>query len=180
MRTLGAVLAGGRSSRFGRDKALAQWRGTALIDHVVAALAGEVDAVAICGRHHRGLPALGDRPASDLGPLAAINAALHHGAEHGFDRVLTVPCDVPAIAPGLLRLLLDRRDAAVVAAMPVIGIWPVALADALDAHLARGGDRSIRGWAAAAGAASLDLPPGWRPRNINQASDLAALALESG
>ncbi|MEE2917140.1 MAG: NTP transferase domain-containing protein, partial [Pseudomonadota bacterium] len=31
MRILGAVLAGGRSSRFGSDKAMATWRDTALI-----------------------------------------------------------------------------------------------------------------------------------------------------
>lgn len=175
MRTLGAVLAGGRATRFGSDKALAEWRGRALIDHVVDLLAAEVDAVAVCGRTYRGLLALPDRPAPGLGPLAALNAALHHAAAHGFDRVLTLPCDVPAAAPALLRRLLASDGAVFVAAMPVIGVWPASRAAALDAHLAAGGTRSIRGWAAAIGAAGLPLAPGEAPVNVNRPDELAAL-----
>ena len=46
---LGAVLVGGRSSRFGSDKAQARWNGRALRDHAAAAIAGHVDAVVAVG-----------------------------------------------------------------------------------------------------------------------------------
>ena len=45
MKLLGAILAGGRSSRFGSDKAFALLNGKPLIDHVIAALAAQTDAV---------------------------------------------------------------------------------------------------------------------------------------
>lgn len=173
--TLGAVLAGGRSSRFGSDKASARWRGRALIDHVVDALATVADDIVICGRAHGDRAALADRPSAGLGPLAAINAALHHAAGHGFDRVLTLPCDVPAVAPGLLARLLHEVDAAYYDAVPVIGIWPARLAAALDASLVGGGDRSIRRWARGAGATPLLLLPGETPVNVNRPEDFAAL-----
>lgn len=50
MRLLGAILAGGRSRRFGTDKAVAQWNGAPLLAHCVAALSPQVDHVVLCGR----------------------------------------------------------------------------------------------------------------------------------
>jgi molybdopterin-guanine dinucleotide biosynthesis protein A len=71
---LGAVLAGGRSSRFGSDKAMAMLDGRPLIDHAIAA-GPHCAAVVVCGRDHPGHVCLADRPAPDMGPLGAINAA---------------------------------------------------------------------------------------------------------
>ncbi len=82
-RVLGAILGGGRSSRFGSDKALATLDGRALIDRVAAALAPQVDALIVVGRDHPGLTAVADRPAPDLGPLGGIAGALHYAAAHG-------------------------------------------------------------------------------------------------
>src|SRR3546814_20571783 len=77
MRLLGAVLAGGRSSRFGSDKALAMLDGRTLLDHAAAALGAHVETVVICGRHVPGMTGLADRPAADMGPLGGLNAATH-------------------------------------------------------------------------------------------------------
>lgn len=169
---LGAVLAGGRSRRFGGDKAAAMIDGRAMIDHVVAALSPLVDRVVVCGRAHATLTGLADRPAPGLGPLGGISAALHHAAAHGFDRVLTLPCDTPTISATTLTALLRAERAAVVADCPVIGCWPAELAPALDALLAAGGDRSVRAWARRAGAVALPLPA---PANVNYAGDLVDL-----
>src|SRR3546814_7027451 len=65
MRLLGAVLAGGRSSRFGSDKALAMLDGRTLLDHAAAALGAHVETVVICGRHVPGMTGLADRPRSE-------------------------------------------------------------------------------------------------------------------
>jgi len=165
MRLLGAVLAGGQSRRFGSDKALALLDGRPLIEHAIAALAAQSDAVIVCGRGG-GVP---DRPAPGLGPLGGINAALHEALARGFDAVLTCPCDLPVLPPGLAGLL---AGGGYVEAMPVIGLWPAALAPALDAHLASGGDRSVRGWAGAAGVPPVRLD-GTLP-NLNTPEALAA------
>ena len=170
---LGAILAGGRSRRFGSDKARALLDGRALIDHVASALAPHVDRVIVCGGAHAGLPTVPDRPEPDLGPLGGINAALRYAEEHGFARVITLPCDTPVLDAGLIALLAARGDAAIVGECPVVGVWPSRLAPDLDRFLADSGDRSVRAWARAADAISLSVSP---PPNINSPADLAHLA----
>lgn len=171
MRVLGAVMAGGQSRRFGSDKAVALLDGKTLLDHVVERLAPQVDAVVVCGRQHLRLASLGDRPGGGLGPLAGLNAALHHARTSGFDAVLSVACDVPALPVSLRTLLGDAP--AYLAELPVIGIWPADLADRLDAHLRDCDDRSLRRWARETGAAprQADHPIA----NINTAADLAEI-----
>ncbi|MES2337535.1 MAG: molybdenum cofactor guanylyltransferase [Pseudomonadota bacterium] len=151
MTLLGAVLAGGQSRRFGSDKAMAMLDGRALIDRVIAAIAPQVDAVIVCGR----AGALADRPGGNLGPLAGINAALHHARATGFDAVVSVPCDSPFL-PGDLVARIGVGPVSVVDS-PVIGCWPTRLADDLDAWLATGPDRSMRGWIRACGARVVDV-----------------------
>jgi len=169
---LGAILAGGRSSRFGSDKAAALLDGRALIDHVAGALAGEVGALIVCGRAHRGLTGVPDRPAPDLGPLGGINAALRYAADNGFSAVLTAPCDTPRLDRELIGALLRVPAPAYLASLPVLGVWPSAFADDLDACLAGTDDRSVRGWGRRIGATALDLPA---PANINARADLDRL-----
>jgi molybdopterin-guanine dinucleotide biosynthesis protein A len=169
MRLLGALLAGGRSRRFGSDKAQALLDGRPLIDWAAAALSGHVERVLICGRAG-GLP---DRPGPDLGPLGGLNAALHVGRSEGFDAVLTVPCDAPLIPEGAFAALLASGGPAFLAECPVIGVWPCALAGALDARL-EGEDRSIRGWAASVGATPVRLDRAIV--NVNCVEDLQHLA----
>ncbi len=168
-RVLGAVLAGGMASRFGSDKALALWHGRTLLDWTRDALAGHVEAIVMCGRTG-GLP---DRPAGGLGPLAGINAALHHGRAAGFDSVLTVPCDTPTIGAGLLERLREAESAAYADDIPVIGYWPCRLTDDLDVHL-RGADRSMRGWIRRIGAHAIPLDHALP--NINFVEDLLSLS----
>ena len=43
MRRLGAIIAGGKATRFGSDKAAASLNGTALIEHVADGLRDQVD-----------------------------------------------------------------------------------------------------------------------------------------
>jgi molybdopterin-guanine dinucleotide biosynthesis protein A len=168
MRLLGAILAGGEARRFGSDKALAEWRGQALIEHVAAGLAPQVEAVIVCGREHPGLVGVPDRPEAGLGPLGGIAAALHHAAEQGYDAVLTLPCDGPLV-PGDLAARL--AGGAYLAGSPVVGLWPARMADGLDAHLAAGGDRSVRRWARSAGVRAVE----GELVNVNRPEDLAAL-----
>ena len=169
---LGAVLAGGRSRRFGSDKALAPWRGRPLIDHVIERLGTVCRQVIVCGREHGGIVAIPDRPVPDLGPLAGLNAALHFAVEHGFARVLSAPCDAPLLSDALLAALCAGDDSAFLAAQPVIGCWRADLAPLLDRHVREDQRRSMRGWVGLAGARGIDLPG---PLNVNRPEDLEAL-----
>ena len=166
---LGAVLAGGRSSRFGSDKALALLNGRTLLDHAIAAISPHIGQVVVCGR----AGGLADRPQRDMGPLGGLNAALHHAVDHGFAGVLTTGCDMP-VYPAQLPALLIGAQAAVVKGQPLLGWWPAPLAPMLDAHLAGENNRSIRGCLEAAGGRVV-LLEGIALPNINRPQDLAAL-----
>ena len=174
MRILGAVLAGGRSRRFGSDKAEALLDGRPLLDHAIAALAPHVEALVVCGRDVPGLRSLADRPVPDLGPLGALSAALHAAACEGFDGVLTTACDMPFF-PAELAAALIGPGPAVLRGQQLAGYWPAALTGALDAHLAATDDHSVAGWLRAVDGCSVALPTIAMP-NVNTVADLAALA----
>lgn len=173
MRLLGAVLAGGRSSRFGSDKALAMMEGRTLLEHAVASLAHHVEAVVLCGRQVDGMVGLPDRPAADMGPLGGLNAALHYAAAEGHDAVLTTGCDVPFYPDGLAEALVGDGPA-VLKGQQLAGFWPASLAGELDAHLAEENNRSIHGWLERVGARIVERPEFVLP-NINRPEDLEKL-----
>lgn len=172
MRLLGAVLAGGQSRRFGSDKAQALLGGTTLLDHALAALKPQCDRIVIVGRENGRVAAIPDRPRPGLGPLGGIAGALAYAASEGFDAVLTVPVDCLRL-PANLRDLLAPPPA-LLAAQPVIGLWPVRALLLLDALLGEEDDRSVRSFARRMGAraveSDVDLP------NINHPSDLDRFA----
>ena len=168
--TMGAVLTGGRSSRFGSDKGAALLGGVRLADHAAAAIAPFVGAVIRVG----GVGGIADLPAPGLGPLGGIAAALDHGARHGFDSVLTIACDMPRLPAGLVEALM-RRVPAYCGDAPVLGHWPVsALVGLLDLLRDPGDKRSpsIKYWARAIGAVPIDSLP---IANVNTPEDLLAL-----
>ena len=169
---LGAVLAGGLSTRFGSDKAAARWDGRPLIDHVIERMATIAGTIVVCGRQHAGTISIPDRPGAGLGPLGGLNAALHYAADHGFDFVVTAPCDTPRLDDCLLSRLVSVQSNAFLPALPVIGCWRSGDAALLDERLRNCDDRSLRSWARALGAEALDGPA---PPNINFRADLETL-----
>ncbi len=173
---LGAVLAGGQSSRFGSDKALAELHGQTLIARAVDALAPLCDAVVVVGRGEAPAPTLPDWPRPGMGPLGGIAAALHHAADAGYETVLT--CAVDSVGLGE-ALLADLSPApAYCADQPVIGLWPASAAPMLDALLEGDGRHSMRAFAEAIGARAVDLSD--LPANINTPEDLAAAERDHG
>lgn len=167
MTTLGAVLAGGRSSRFGSDKALAMLDGRTLLDHTLAALRPHCEAVIIVGRAD-----IADWPRPDMGPLGGIAGALRHAADRGFDQLLTAPVDCVRL-PFDLRALLEPAPA-FLETQPVIGLWPVAALTELQAMLEDADDLSVKAFARRIGARAAQS--NFVPPNINRAADLDRLA----
>lgn len=164
---MGAVLAGGRASRFGADKALALWQGRPLIAHVTDALAVQCADVVICGRSWGGFPGLDD-PAPGLGPMGGLAAALAHAVETDHTHVLVAPCDVLGFPADAIARLSPAP--AVAQNQWLIGLWPSKLAPVLTALLQAEGAISARRWREAAGAVARPFP---LLRNINFATDIA-------
>jgi molybdopterin-guanine dinucleotide biosynthesis protein A len=101
-------MAGGRSRRMGRDKALLPWRGATLLDHALHRLRQVCGRVFIlCGPdrryEQRGLPVIVDAVA-DAGPLSGLAAGLGAlGDEPG----LFLAVDLPHVPVPLLGSLLE-------------------------------------------------------------------------
>jgi molybdopterin-guanine dinucleotide biosynthesis protein A len=106
MEHAGFVLAGGRSTRMGRDKALLPWRGGTLLDYVAGVVREAVGTVTIIGR--------GEHPdvVPDCGPLGGLLTAFETSMT---ERVLLVACDMPNLTPELLRGMIAVPGDAVVA-----------------------------------------------------------------
>lgn len=170
-KVLGAILAGGRSSRFGGDKALALYRGRPLIDHVRAALESQCDGLVVCGRSWDGLVGVADRPEPGLGPLGGLCGALFHAREAGFDLVLSCGCDTPDPPADLLHRL--GGASAYAANLPVLGLWRADDAGRLLAWMAASRRRSVIGWGGHIGARPVDMPA---MANVNYPEDLGRLS----
>ncbi len=106
MKVAGFVLAGGRSVRMGRDKALLPFAGATLIEHVAGQVREAAGSATIVGHPERyrslGLPAIGEDFAG-CGPLSGVEAALR--AAHGGWAAITA-CDMPGVTASWLRALI--------------------------------------------------------------------------
>ncbi len=168
----GVVLAGGASSRFGRDKAQEIYAGRTLIDWSIAALAPFCGVVFVSGHDHASHESVPDRPRTGLGPLGGLAGALTAARDAGYERLLSLPCDTPQLPEGLLERLCKSDGATFALSCPVIGIWPSADADRLAAWLEGDGPRAVRAWAEAIGAQAVESDA---ILNINRVQDMEKL-----
>lgn len=168
---LGAVLAGGRSLRFGSDKALALLAGRPLLAHVVEALRPQCAEVVVVGRSWPGLRSLADWPGPGLGPLGGLCGALRGARQLGHPSVLAAPCDMPGLPADLVERLAPAP--AVAEGHWTVGLWPAALASSLEAWLAASRPRALRAFAEAVGARAVPIEG---LRNVNRPDDLSDVA----
>lgn len=173
---LGAVLAGGLSTRFGSDKALAEFGGHTLLAHAVDTLSGWCEYVVVVGRETAPAPTLPDWPRPGMGPLAGIAAALHLARDEDYEAVLTCGVDSLGLPESLPDLLAPGP--AYLSAQPVVGLWPAGAVAAIEAILTSDGRHSMLQFAEAIGARPVKA--GAKPANINTPADLAALEKRRG
>ena len=167
---LGVVLAGGQSTRFGSDKALAELGGHTLLARAFDTLTGFCELVVIAGRAQGPGHCIPDWPQAGMGPLAGIAAGLHLARDEGYDSVLTIGVDSVGLPDDLLERL--SPPPAYVASQPVIGHWPVGAVDAIETLLLSEGRHSMLVFAEALGATPVKI--GAKPANINTPADLTA------
>ncbi|MGB8029788.1 MAG: molybdenum cofactor guanylyltransferase [Terracidiphilus sp.] len=111
MDAAGFVLAGGQSSRMGRDKALLPLAGRPLIEHALTTLREAGLPARIAGASpaaHSALAAYAPivrDPQSGLGPLAGICAALEAASTR---YAVFLPIDLPLLPASLVAYLLHR------------------------------------------------------------------------
>ncbi len=107
----GLVLAGGRSLRFGSDKALALYEGTSFLDRAVSLLASLELKPIVVTRQGANYPLAGCAVIYDKlfekGPLGGLYTAMSVFKNTAF---LVVPCDMPALTPLVLSDLLAAHE----------------------------------------------------------------------
>ncbi len=112
-----AILAGGKSTRMGQDKALLEIDGKPMLQRVVESVSEWVEDVMIISNHKNhafvGVPVYADIVPS-CGPLAGIYTAL---LKSRHPQCLILACDLPFLSVDLFRLLSDNRGKEDVVAM---------------------------------------------------------------
>lgn len=154
---MGAVIAGGASSRFGSPKALAQVGGVRIVDRVASVLraAAGPDVIAIVNDERLaaelGLPHRPDAM-EGAGALGGVHAALVWARERGSRGVLAAGCDMPFLSAGLLVDLLHHasdHDVVMPASPgrrgvePLCAFYSITCIEPIEAAIAQGDARMI-------------------------------------
>jgi molybdopterin-guanine dinucleotide biosynthesis protein A len=187
MNILGAIIAGGTSSRMGREKAFLDIGGVPLIERVASRLRFQVDALVLNANGEQarfcalGCPVVADELPEMATPLAGIHAVLRYAHARKFKAVVTVPSDTPFLPLDLVPRLAEagsHKGAAIAMTLGqphyLTGIWATALLPALERRMKEGDLRRVQDFAAATQAERVvwsDQPhdPFF---NINTAEDL--------
>jgi molybdenum cofactor guanylyltransferase len=188
MQITAVILAGGRGMRMGgADKGLVDYQGAPLIEQVLARITPQVDHVMInanrnleCYRNY-GVPVITDKNDQFHGPLAGMQAGMHHATT---DWIVSAPCDSPLLPLDLVHRLsqaiqtlqaISHPPAMLAIARSISGVHPVfclmprALGDDLNAYL-ESGQRRVSTWQNRHPHVFVDFTDEQAFTNINQPS----------
>ena len=147
------ILAGGKSSRMGQDKALLPWSDSTLIEALMARLRPVCDEVLIVTRPEQPYTQLGARQLFDVTPEPSSLGGLYSGLlQSPTVANFACACDMPLIEPDLVHHLFDQLAdfAAVVPRLdgriePLCAVYSKACLPAIQARL-RANDLRLSGW----------------------------------
>lgn len=189
---VGVVIAGGRSVRFGGEKAAAVLAGKPLLLWAAERLARSCAAIAINARpdteaealaRAAGIEVLHDVPGDPAGPLAGVKAGLTWAAERGATALAVSPCDAPLLPDDLFVRLIAAAGAGAAMAetadgrQPLCALWPVSALPKLIAALQNGAHPPTWRMLDDIGAAHVTFEEPEAFANINTRADLAAIAV---
>lgn len=188
---VGLVIAGGRSVRFGGEKAVALLDGRPLllwaVDrlHTVCASVGanvrpgtEAEAAAKA----EGLPTVYDAPGDAEGPLAGVKAGLIWATERGARTLAVSPCDAPLLPGDLYVRLIEGAEGGAAMAettegrQPLCALWPVEALTMVRDALAGGAHPPTWQVLESLGARKVSFDDPAAFANVNTRDDLAAVA----
>jgi len=182
----GLVLAGGRSTRMQRDKAVLPYGGQPQLSRAMTLLSSLVERTFVSVR-----PDQIDDPQRSayeqivdlqpgIGPLAGIQAALR---AHPHRAWLVLACDLPFLAATTLQHLIARRAPTRLATAyrsrfdgkpePLCAIYEPASREALESWIASG-QLCPRAWLSTADVELLELPDARSLDNVNTAQEYAS------
>ena len=189
---VGVVIAGGRSLRFGGEKAAAALAGKPLLMWAVARLQRSCRAVAVNARagteaqaiaSGAGLPVLHDLEGDPLGPLAGVKVGLMWARKQGAKLLAVSPCDVPMLPQDLFPKLIQAAASSGAAMaetrdglQPLCAVWPVSALQVVSEALTGGRHPATWMMLERLGAQRVHFESAAAFANINTRSDLTSLA----
>ena len=188
---LGMVVAGGRSTRFGGEKATALLAGQPLLTWAAQRLRLTCAEVAVNARPGtetealalaQGLGVLHDAPGDPDGPLAGVKAGLAWAASRGAQSLAVSPCDAPLLPEDLFARLIDAAAGGAAMAVtaegrqPLCAVWPVSALAFLTEALKDGAHPPTWRTLESLGAAPVQFDPPEAFANVNTREDLELAA----
>ena len=169
---LGAVLAGGKSQRFGEDKSQVMLEGKLLIDYILSEISSEFREILVVSnnkidfKNSEKISIIEDFK-KGLGPLGGVLSAMKWVKENNknYEWVSTFPADTPFFKKEILqkfykeieieksRLFFIKSN---MTRHNIFGLWSIDLLDKLEEDLNKG-DRKVELWANSVGVKVIDM-----------------------
>jgi len=189
---LGVVIAGGRSVRFGGEKAVAVLAGKPLLTWAVQRLQRSCAAVAVNARpgteaealaRAEKMPVLHDVAGDAAGPLSGVKVGLLWARELGARAIAVSPCDVPLLPDDLFARLIESAGSGGASMaetpeghQPLCAVWPVSALDKVTEALQGGAHPATWKMLDSIGATRVRFSDGSAFANVNTRADLEAIA----
>ena len=188
MKIIGAIIAGGKSSRMeAREKAFLELGGKSILSHLIERFGPQVDQLVINanGEPARfsefGLVVIPDVLTSLTTPLAGLHASLQFAQKAKAEVLVSVPSDTPFLPPDLVSKFLEKTVASGAAIASsggqdhyIIGAWKTELLDDLERAIANDNLFRVKDWAYKVSAQKVEWPthPFDPLFNVNTPEDL--------
>jgi molybdenum cofactor guanylyltransferase len=179
MRVTAIILAGGKSSRMGRDKGLSEYGGMPLIDYSISTCKKITNDILISTRNPEysrfGYPLVADN-FKDKGPMGGLEATL--SVSHT-DLNIVCPCDMPGIQADTLNLLLSNSQSTKAVVVqdaegkmyPVLGVYNKSALPIIREQINQG-NYKMTNLLQKLEARTVLIEPAWQLVNFNFPEDL--------
>jgi molybdopterin-guanine dinucleotide biosynthesis protein A len=169
---LGAVLAGGKSQRFGQDKSQVKLNGKLLIDYILSEIIDEFEEILIVSnkqikfKNYENITLINDFK-KDQGPLGGVLSAMKWAKEKNnkYEWISTFPVDTPFFKKEILQKFLSEINLEESKLFfiksnntrhNIFGIWSIDLMKKLEEDLNEG-QRKVEVWANSVGVKVINM-----------------------
>ena len=169
---LGAVLAGGKSQRFGEDKSQVKLNGKLLIDYILSEIIDEFKEILIVSnnqikfKNYENISLINDFK-KDQGPLGGVLSAMKWAKEKNnkYEWISTFPVDTPFFKKEILQKFLSEINSEESKLFfiksnntrhNIFGIWSIDLMKKLEDDL-NDGQRKVEVWANSVGVKVINM-----------------------
>ena len=185
---LGAVLAGGKSKRFGKDKSGIKLGSKTLIEHTLDKIESKFNTIIIVSNNKivNNYITIKDCIEGQLGPLVGVLSAMKWIIKNNCPQkwVATFPCDTPFFSISIIDKFIEAtklNDSLLYFVKSeekrhnIFGLWSIKLIETLEKDIIENNHRKVEKWANKIGVKTINIPydnidPFF---NINTKDDLA-------